>query len=410
MKLTPIKVIVIIAVIVAVSVAATLTIVHFVNANENESESESKGPNAAEVKEDFDYLNADLSEYISLSENEYQNNSITLGTQYLVTDEMVQQYIDDERFSKRQKANGGELYTDRAVAYGDSAFIYYTGYLNGEKFEGGSNADDKYSKELVIGSGSFIPGFEDALIGVIPANTSKTNPYSFEVTFPEDYSHVDLAGKKVVFEVWIEYIIQYTIPEFNDDYVAKILLYNGSAEAYRAEVKKNLEDASRDEAESAAIAAIINKLVEKATVHEYPAQSVNYWYARYLDQFDYYMQYYAYYYGYSFSSLEEFIRAYAGLEEDADVQASVANLAKEVVRNNLIYYTIANQQGISVSEEEYKDGVKALAEYYSSESYTYTEEAIIQEVGETQIKQNILFDKVEDYLLEHCTIEYKDVE
>ena len=409
MKLTPVKVIILIAIIVAVTVAATLTIIHFVNANE-ENESETKGPNAAEVKEDFDYLNADLSKYISLSESEYQNNTITLSTQYLITDEMVQQYIDDERFSKRQKANGGELYTDRPIAYGDSAFIYYTGYINGEKFERGSNADDKYSYELVIGSGSFIPGFEDALIGVIPANTSKTNPYSFEVTFPEDYSHVDLAGKTAVFEVWVEYIIQYTIPEFNDDYVAKILLYNGTAEEYRAEVKKNLEDASKGEAEDAAISAIMNKLIEKATIHEYPAQSVNYWYARYLDQFEYYRQYYAYYYGYSFGSLENFIKTYLGLEEGADVQEAVSSLAQRVVKNNLIYYLIAEQQGLSVSEDEYKAGVKALAEYYSDETTTYTEDAIVKEIGESQIKQNILFDKVEDYLLEHCTIEYKDTE
>lgn len=409
MKLTPVKVIILIAIIVAVTVAATLTIVHFVNANE-ENESETKGPNAAEVKEDFDYLNADLSKYISLSESEYQNNTITLSTQYLITDEMVQQYIDDERFTKRQKANGGELYTDRPIAYGDSAFIYYTGYINGEKFERGSNADDKYSYELVIGSGNFMPGFEDALIGVIPANTSKTNPYSFEVTFPENYADADLAGKKAVFEVWVEYIIQYTIPEFNDDYVAKILLYNGTAEEYRAAVRKNLEDASRGEAESAAIAAIVNKLIEKTTIHEYPAQSVNYWYARYLDQFDYYMQYYAYYYGYSFGSLENFIKTYLGLEEGADVQEAVSSLAQSVVKNNLIYYLIAEQQGLSVSEDEYKEGVKALAEYYSDETTTYTEDAIVKEIGESQIKQNILFDKVEDYLLEHCTIEYKDTE
>lgn len=410
MKLTPTKVIILIAIIVAVTVAATLTIVHFVNESAKENESESKGPNAAEVKEDFDYLSADLSQFISLPESEYQNNTITLGTQYLVTDEIVQQYIDDERFSKRQKANGGELYTDRPIAYGDSAFIYYTGYLNGEKFEGGSNADDKYSYELVIGSGSFIPGFEDALIGVIPANTSKTNPYSFEVTFPEDYSHVDLAGKKAVFEVWVEYIIQYTIPEFNNDYVSKILLYNGTAEQYRAEVKKNLEDASKGEAEDAAISAIMNKLIEKATIHEFPAQSVNYWYARYLDQFEYYRQYYAYYYGYSFSSVEDFIKAYLGLEDGASVQDEVAGLAKSMVRNNLIYYTIADQQNLSVSDEEYKEGVKALAEYYSDETTTYTEDAIVKEIGEAQIRQNILFDKIEDYLLEHCTIEYKDVE
>ena len=376
----------------------------------------SETENETESKNDFDYLGADMSKYITIAPNDYQSNTVTLGTEFLIDDALVQKYIDDERFQNRKKENGGELYTDRPIRHADSAFIYYTGYIDGEKFEGGSNATDKYSYELVIGSGSFIPGFEDQLIGVIPDDTSMNDPHIINVTFPEDYGHVDLAGKKAVFEVWVEYTIQYSVPEFTDEYVAKTLKFNGSTEDYRAEVKKKLEDASRDEAESQAVDAIINKLIEKVTVIEYPESSVNYWYNQYMNQFEYYKSYYEYY-GLTFASMDEFIIEYLGLEKGADCKKAVTDLAKDVVRNNLIYYAIAEQQDLSVSEQEYKDGVKALAEYYS-EYYTnyygyeikYTEEDIIKEVGETQLKQNILFDKVEDYLIEHCTIEYKDVE
>ena len=69
---------------------------------------------------------------------------------------------------------------------------------DGTAFEGGSNWDDKVPLELGIGSGSFIPGFEDGLIGVIPSNTSKENPFELHVTFPEGYKSADLAGKAVV--------------------------------------------------------------------------------------------------------------------------------------------------------------------------------------------------------------------
>ncbi len=410
-------------IILAVLLAAAVTalVIFLVTQNKGEDPDDD-----VEVTEDFDFLSADLSKYITLSESDYQSNSITLGTKYLVNDETVQKYIDDERFANRQKqevdGRYGELYTDKPVRYADTAAIRYIGYIDGEKFEGGSNVDDKYSYELIIGSGSFIPGFEDALIGVIPKNTSKETPHTINVTFPQDYSHVDLAGKAAVFEVWIEYTIMYYVPEYNDDYVAKILKRNETAEEYREVVRQNLEEASKDEAEAQAVSAIMSKLIEKATVIEYPEQSVKYWYKQTLDQFDYYMQYYSSY-GYTFKSLDEFIIAYMGLEEGADVTEAVTTLAKETVRNNLICYTIAKQQNISVSDEEYNEGVKALAAYYSeyyTDYYTeyygyeykveYTEADIIKEVGEAQIRKNLLFDKVEDYLLKHCTIEYKDTE
>ena len=394
--------------VLALFLALVTLISVFAACENNGKEEETETGDKDEIAKDFDYLGEDLSKYITLSESDYQSNKVTLGTQYLITDELVQKYIDDERFTNRQKANGGALITDQPIRHGDSAFIYYTGYLNGEKFEGGSNATDKYSYELVIGSGSFIEGFEEGLIGVIPDNTSEDNPHVLNLTFPENYQSTDLAGKSVIFEVWVEYTIQYDIPEFNDEYIAKILKKNGTAEEYRAQVKENLKKTSEDEAENAAVSAILSKLIEKAKVIEYPEKSVDYWYAQHLAQFEYYMNYYSYYYGYSFKDLGEFVKAYLGLGENDDWMTVVAGYAKDVVRNNLIYYTIAKQQGISVSDEEYKNGVKALAEYYSSESYTYTEEAIIQEVGEAQIRQNLLFDKVDDYLLDHCTSEYKD--
>ena len=419
MKNAKLKILVFILSFLLLAALVTIAIMFFGNQNqegeETATETES-GTEIVRVTEDFDYLSADLSKYITLSPEEYKNTTVTLSTEYLVDDALVQKYIDDERFKNRQKLNGGELYTDRPIAYCDSAFIYYTGYINGEKFEGGSNAEDEYSYELAIGSGSFIPGFEDALIGVIPSQTSKDNPLVIDLTFPEDYYNEDLAGKDVVFHVWVEYTIQYSIPEFDDAYVHEILKFSGSPDEYRAQVKENLINTSKDTAEEEAVSAIMSKLIEKATIIEYPEQSVEYWYYQYLDQFEYYMQYYSYYYGYTFNSLDEFVSLYMGLEEGKDPGSEIVSLARQVVRNNLIYYTIAKQEGLSVSEEEYKQGVDALVIYYndyyasSGSSVTYTAESLIAEVGEAQLKQNMLFDKVDDFLIANCTIEYKDAE
>ena len=187
---------------------------------EDESESESESGTESETAErDFDYLSANISDYITLSPSEYANNTVTLGTQYVITDSDVDEYINAQLFENKTKTNGDEKVTDQPIKLGDSAFIFYTGYLDGEKFEGGSNADSDEPHELSIGSGSFIPGFEDGLIGVVPNQTSKDSPFDLHVTFPESYHSPDLAGKSVVFKVWIEYTVQYTIPEFCDAFV-----------------------------------------------------------------------------------------------------------------------------------------------------------------------------------------------
>ncbi|MGM9643680.1 MAG: trigger factor [Eubacteriales bacterium] len=377
---------------------------------ENESESESESGTESETTErDFDYLSANISDYITLSPSEYKNNTVTLGTQYIITDEDVDEYINAQLFENKTKTNGDEQVTDQPIKLGDSAFIYYTGYLDGEKFEGGSNADSDEPHELSIGSGSFIPGFEDGLVGVVPNQTSKDSPFELHVTFPESYHSADLAGKAVVFKVWIEYIVQYTIPEFNDDFVKETLKFDGNAEEYRENIKNDLQNDATEAAESEALSAILNKLIDAAEFHEYPEQSINYWYNAYVDQYEYYMQYYSMY-GYKFDSLDDFVKIYLGLKDGEDWKEITRGYAKEIVENSLVYYAIADEQNFSASDEEFGAEAKRLAEYYSSSSKIYTVDEIIETVGESAIKQNIIFEKVENFIMDNCTIEYEDVE
>jgi len=388
-------------------ILALLTFVSVFSACNNEEPEDETEAETYDGTTDFDYISEDLSEYVTLSPDAYKNNKVTLGTEFLITDEIVQEQIDKERFDNKVKANGGAPVTDQPIKLGDSAFIYYTGYLDGKTFEGGSNASDKYSHELSIGSNSFIPGFEEGLIGVIPGQTSADNPVSLNLKFPADYGSADLAGKDVVFKVWVEYTIQYTIPEFNDDYVKTVLKYDGTAEEYRANAKKALQEIATANAEAEAVAAVVSKLMGEATIHKYPEQSVAYWYGKYVEQYEYYMQMYAMY-GYSFKSLDEFVPLYLNLKEGEDWKEKTTELAKEMVKSSLVYHAIAKQQNFSVTDEEFAERAKELAEYYSTEQKTYTVEEIIKEIGEGQIRQNILFDEVEKFLLDNCTIEYKD--
>lgn len=357
---------------------------------------------------DFDYENANITEYITVSKNDYLSTTVTLGTEYIITQEAVDVYIESERFDNKSKTNGDTQVTDQPIKLGDTAYIYYTGYIDGKAFEGGSNATSEKPHELSIGSGSFIPGFEECLIGIIPANTSKENPHAFNISFPTDYHSADLAGKAAVFEVWIEYIVQYTVPELTDDYVKNTVKYDGTVAQYKEYVKKTLQTESDGKAELAALDAITSKLMEKATILKYPEESLAFWYEQYIDQYEYYMQMYTMY-GMTFKSLDEFVMTYFGLKEGDDWKAITMEYVKDTVKNILIYYAVAEQQNITVSNEELIAEAKELAEYYSSQGttkYTYTE--IIEQIGESALRQNILMEKIDKLFIENCTIEYKD--
>ena len=375
------------------------------NQTENESESETESGTDAKLT-DFAYESADLSKYITLSESEYFNNKVTLGTDYIVSDKMVDEYIADVLFENKTKTNEDTKIVDQPIKLGDSAFIYYTGYLNGKAFAGGSNADDKKPHELSIGSGSFIPGFEDGLIGVIPNQTSKDSPFDLNVTFPENYNSADLAGKAVVFKVWIEYTVQYTIPELTDDFVKEALKFDGTASDYKAHIKEQLQAELTAKAEDEALNAVLNKLMENSEVIEYPKQSVDYYYESYIDYYEYYMQLYSMY-GYKFDSLEEFLVAIVGLDKD-NWQEQVTDLAKNAVQTSLICYSIAKNQNITVTDEEFNAYVETLIGKNSSEAQQYTADEIIEMYGRQQINETLLFDKVNEFLLDNCTIEYKD--
>ena len=274
--------------------------------NKKDDTTEEGSESQTEELKDFDYTDKDMSKYITVNKTDYLDTTVTLSADYIVTDDEVNAYIDDERFDNKAKTNGDTPVTDQPIKLGDSAFIYYTGYLNGEAFSGGSNATDAKPYELSIGSGSFIPGFEDGLIGLVPDTTSKDAPYDLHVTFPENYSTAELAGKAVVFKVWVVHVIQYTIPELTDEYVQNSLKFDGTADEYKEYVKADLQAESDASAQSEALNAILNNLMSNATVLEYPQDSLDYWYSQYIDQYEYYMQIYTMYYGMSFKSLEEF--------------------------------------------------------------------------------------------------------
>ncbi len=176
-----------------------------------------------------------------------------------VTEEAIDARIEQER---KRVARNVDV-TDRALENGDNAELDYSGSVDGVKFEGGT-AEHQH---LVIGSGSFIPGFEEQMIGMQIGEERDLN-----VTFPEQYHSEDLKGKDAVFHVKLHAISREELPELDDEFAAEVSDFDTLAE-YRADVAKKLEEAAKAQAEEAARQNLIDTVIGNAQI-ELPAPMV----------------------------------------------------------------------------------------------------------------------------------------
>ena len=145
---------------------------------------------------------------------------------------------------------------DRAVEKGDMIKLDFDGSVDGVPFDGGKA--ENY--DLTVGSGSFIPGFEDQLVGV-----KIGEEVDVKVTFPEDYHAKDLAGKDAVFKCKVNEIHVKEVPEADDDFAQDVSEFDTLAE-YKEDIKKNLMEQKEKEAKAAKEAAVVAKVVENATM------------------------------------------------------------------------------------------------------------------------------------------------
>ncbi len=361
----------------------------------------------------YDYLANDMSAFVSLSKEQYQAFEINVGKDYLVTDEVIEQQLKSMMYQYATPVNGTEQVKDQPIRYGDKAYIYYRGEVDGVAFDGGSNMSDQTPYGLGIGSGSFIPGFEEGLIGVVPSETSKDTPYPVHVTFPENYQE-DLAGKDAIFYVVVEYVVQYEIPELTDKFVEETLKYKHEGvlpdvegalvDAYKASIKKSMEESALAAAEQEAYAQAMQQLMDQLTFTAYPEGEVESYYNSYIKEFESYYAYYKTLYGYS--SLDEFAVDYMGLEKGADWKAELTKSCQETVKQSILIHAIAEAEGMEqISDEEFKAELDYLVEYYKQ--YNYTAEYIREQMGDDAIKESALFGKIEKLIMERITIKYE---
>lgn len=379
---------------------------------ESTSEVKSEGESTSEETTEprFDYFAESMKDYLTLDKSAYESIDVKVSSDYIVDDKIVDEYIQSILFQHREKANGGNKSTTSPIKRGDSAFIFYKGIMNGEEFEGGSNMNDASPYELVIGSGNFVPGFEDALIGVVPANTSPENMVEINLTFPENY-YEELAGKDVTFYVYVSWSIEYTIPEYTESFVRDKLKYESDEEdilaAHKASVKASLEAQAESEIKSLKVNALWNTLIDVADVIKYPEYEVEYYYNYYMEEVEYYHQYYTYM-GMKFDSLDDFAIQFLGLEKGTDWKAEITKYAKQDVVQTMIYYLISEQENIPLTDADYDAEIIRLIDYYKeNQKKEYTREQIIEMLGEQTLKDGALYTKVQSFLLDRVNVIYE---
>ena len=317
-------------------------------------------------------------------------NNVTLGdykgievvnSATVVSDEEVDAYIE---YMMSMYSNLEEV-TDRdVIENGDVANIDYEGKKDGVAFEGGT----AQGYDLAIGSGSFIPGFEEGLVGV-----KKGETVDLELTFPEEYHAADLAGAKVVFTVTVNGIYKEIAGEFNDEFVAGLAIEGvATADEYRAYLKSMMEESYEEQARQDLEVQVITVVTENATVKEIPQGLIDKFYDVNISN----MTYQASMYG---MDLQSFVSAYYGMDE-ATFEAETVAAAEESAKQAMVCLKIAGQENITISEEEMN---AAIEENYTSYGYTSAEE-FNSLVDLQEYKDSLLLTKIVNFLVDNAVV------
>ncbi len=275
--------------------------------------------------------------------------------------------------------------TKGKVADGDTVNIYYVGKMDGTAFEGGSLTAEEQPAgfDLTIGSGQFIPGFEDALIG---KEIGKT--YDIDVTFPDPYTNnPDFAGKAAVFTVTINSKQgEEHIPELTDDFVKEKISDSETAESYQ----KSVRDTAVEE-------QAWNYVYEASEIKEYPEQKLKNLNKRMSKSIEYYLSQQG-------VSMEQYLEAQNLSQEEYDKQMEES--AKENLGKMLVYEAIAEKERITVSEDEYQEELKTVMTNNNLEDEKAANEMFQSYYGVDAreiLMDDLLDNKVKEYLAGNVT-------
>ena len=344
-------------------------------AEETESASDTEDASETETEstlpaEEPDYKALD---YVTLGD--YKGLEVTL-TKIEVTDEEVDAQI------KQNISDSGEMdsITEGTVESGDTAVIDYVGKKDGEAFDGGSAKN----YELVIGSNTFIDGFEDGVIGMAVGETK-----DLDLTFPENYGNSDLAGQAVVFTVTVNEIKR--TPELSDELVAKISDFD-TVEEYREDVKNSLLEGKKTSQPSQKLNDLYSQIYANSTINGYPEDVVAYRAAQFKSYYTDAAKQYE-------MTFDDFLSQYLQMTEE-EFDSQTTSIVENSMTQEMLMKAIAENENLEVDDTYYKENIQR----YVDQTGMDDEEALLAAYGETELKNTMLMDRAMEFVVDNCVV------
>ena len=318
---------------------------------------------------------AETEEYVaegSITLGEYKGIPVTV-TEPTVTDEEV-----DAQIQQLLNSSAEHLEVDREAQLGDQVNIDYKGMKDGVAFDGGTAE----GYDLVLGSNSFIDGFESGLVGA-----KKGEEVTLNLTFPDPYqNNPDLAGQAVVFEVKVNNVKEKTVPELTDDFVAKVSPEDGTVEKLRENMKAFILEQKQYQIDNQRNTDILNAVIDKSEI-VCATDDVD---KNYETQVQYYTNQ-ASMYGLDLATYASLM----GMDEEG-LKSELRNVARDMTKQEMLLKEIASRENITVTDEDRE----ALAERYGYDSL----ESFLETADKEIVDDTALMQKTLDFLVENAEI------
>ncbi|MBR3183500.1 MAG: trigger factor [Firmicutes bacterium] len=293
--------------------------------------------------------------------------------------EVKEDEIDNE-IEQLQKRNARMVSVERAAEDGDTVYFDYSGFVGDNQFEGGTAE----KQTLKLGSGMFIPGFEEQLVGC-KADEDK----DVKVTFPKDYHATDLAGKEAVFHCHIHEVREEELPELNDDFAQDVSEFD-TLEELRANTREKLEETAKQSCIAQMKDAAMEKVMEANEV-EAPVTMVNDEIDRMINEFQQQLMY-------SGMRLDDYFK-YTGTTMQ-DFREQVRPDAEKSVKTRIVLMGIVEAEKLECTNEEMNAELELMAKQYNTDVDQI--KAMIGEANLVYFKKDIQVKKAIDFVYDNC--------
>lgn len=302
------------------------------------------------------------------------------GLEYYKADVNVSDEEVEAELNRTREMNSRRVpVEDRPAQNGDIVNIDFEGFCDGEAFEGGKAE----GHSLTLGSGTFIPGFEEQIEG-----KNVGEEFDVNVTFPEDYQAENLKGKAAVFKCKLNDIKVKELPELDDEFASEVSEFE-TLEEYKADIRKNMEEARKEEAKRAAENQLVEKAVENAQMI-IPGPMVDMEAAQVAQNFQMRMESQG-------INMEQYFQ-FTGMTPEKFMEDAKTSAEKNI-RSRLVLEAIAAAENLEASEEDLDKEIHKMAESYQMEYDSLNK--MISDAERESMKKDVLISKAADFLYEN---------